>query len=135
MLGNFSMTLVNIMEFELLQNSNLNIFLKFKLQSIVVGFLASLVSCTTELFLDKFKTKYLLVLIGTSVTTAFLATLILGLYLRMSKNFYRYSLIFEFLFYLGGIIMFIIIASHRFNINPDNIATPIASSLGDFHLN
>ena len=27
--------------------------------------------------------------------------------------------------------MCIIIVSHRFNVNPDNIATPIASSLGD----
>jgi solute carrier family 41 len=27
--------------------------------------------------------------------------------------------------------MFIIIISHKYKINPDNIATPIASSLGD----
>ena len=80
-----------------------------QLQSIIVGFLASFVACVTEFILEqKFKATNLLTLIGSSVTTASVASLI-----------------------LGGIIMFIIIISRNCRINPDNIATPIASSLGD----
>jgi solute carrier family 41 len=48
------------------------------------------------------------VIIGTSVLTASFASLL-----------------------LGSVIMFIIIISKRLKLNPDNIATPIASSLGD----
>jgi solute carrier family 41 len=48
------------------------------------------------------------VIIGTSVLTASSASLL-----------------------LGSVIMFIIIISKRLKLNPDNIATPIASSLGD----
>ncbi len=32
---------------------------------------------------------------------------------------------------IGSIVIFIIITAKKFNINPDNIATPIAASLGD----
>jgi solute carrier family 41 len=67
------------------------------------------VACVVEFILEqKFKPANLLTLIASSVTTASLASLI-----------------------LGGIVMFIIIISKKFKINPDNIATPIASSLGD----
>ena len=32
---------------------------------------------------------------------------------------------------LGGLMMGVILVSKKMNINPDNIATPIAASLGD----
>ena len=35
------------------------------------------------------------------------------------------------LFFQGLIVMMIIIMSHRFKINPDNVATPMAGSIGD----
>jgi solute carrier family 41 len=31
----------------------------------------------------------------------------------------------------GSIVIFIIITAKKYNVNPDNIATPIAASLGD----
>ena len=34
-------------------------------------------------------------------------------------------------FFLAGIMMGVIILSRKININPDNVATPIAASLGD----
>ena len=34
-------------------------------------------------------------------------------------------------FALGGIMIIVILLSKRFHVNPDNIATPIAASLGD----
>ncbi len=33
--------------------------------------------------------------------------------------------------FLGVLMIAIVMASHRFHINPDNVATPIAASLGD----
>lgn len=75
----------------------------------MVGFLASFVACLTQFILKhKFYPANLLILIGSSVGTASFASLI-----------------------LGCVIMFIILVSERFKINPDNIATPIASSMGD----
>ncbi|CAF0991665.1 unnamed protein product [Brachionus calyciflorus] len=80
-----------------------------QIQSIVVGFLASFIACITELIsVQKLNVSNLLTLISTSVATASLASLL-----------------------LGGAIMLIIIISSRCNINPDNIATPLAASLGD----
>ncbi len=50
----------------------------------------------------------MLTIIGTSVITASVASLV-----------------------LGTIVMLIIIVSKELNVNPDNIATPMAASLGD----
>lgn len=78
-------------------------------QSIVVGFLASFVACLTDLIKNgHVESDHLLTLISTSVTTASLASL-----------------------FLGAIMIAIILMSKRFKINPDNVATPIAASLGD----
>ena len=35
-------------------------------------------------------------------------------------------------FILGLVMVLVILVSRHFNINPDNVATPIAASLGDF---
>jgi hypothetical protein len=78
-------------------------------QAIIVGFLASVGAIVLKVITEKeFLPKNELVLIAGSVSTASFASLI-----------------------LAGLMMFVIIISKRFNINPDNIATPIAASLGD----
>lgn len=80
-----------------------------QLQSIVVGFLASFLAVLFQFFKTyKFQTEHFLIVICSSVATASIASLL-----------------------LASLVMIIIIISHRFNVNPDNIATPIASSLGD----
>ena len=80
-----------------------------QLQSIVVGFLASFLAVLFQFFkTHKFQTEHFLIVICSSVATASIASLL-----------------------LASLVMIIIIISHRFNVNPDNIATPIASSLGD----
>jgi len=81
-------------------------------QAIVVGFLASIGALILKA-ITKDKSESLtfddgLVLLAGSMSTASFASLI-----------------------LAGLMMFIIILSKQFNINPDNIATPIAASLGD----
>ena len=35
-------------------------------------------------------------------------------------------------FILGLVMVLVILLSRHFNVNPDNVATPIAASLGDF---
>ena len=35
-------------------------------------------------------------------------------------------------FILGLVMVLVILVSRRFNVNPDNVATPIAASLGDY---
>lgn len=84
----------------------------------MVGFLASVGAILLKLFTEKIlKTSSetteidfgnSLVLIAGCMSTASFASLI-----------------------LAGLMMFIIILSKQININPDNIATPIAASLGD----
>ena len=79
------------------------------LQSIVVGLIAASFASLAELISgNTIHLENVMILIVTSISTAVLASLILGL-----------------------IIMFIILISAKFKINPDNIATPIAASLGD----
>lgn len=117
--GNLEMTLASrlstqvnlkiVHDKDTIKKSVLGNFAVTQLQSIVVGFLASFIACITEFISEqRFNSSHLLILIGTSVTTASFASLL-----------------------LGGIIMFIIIISSRLKVNPDNIATPIAASLGD----
>lgn len=81
-------------------------------QAIVVGFLASIGALILEFFSQnetiEFDIPNSLVLIAGCISTASFASLI-----------------------LAGLMMYIILISKKFKINPDNVATPIAASLGD----
>lgn len=80
-----------------------------QLQAIVVGFLAALVSIAIGWVPEgQINMRHVLVLCSSSTSTAAIASLGLGL-----------------------IMIFVIVSSHKCKINPDNIATPIAASLGD----
>merc|ERR1719458_997972 len=80
-----------------------------QVQAIIVGLIAS----TFAIFMDWLPEKRIdfshgLLLCAASVVTASIASFILGL-----------------------VMVFVILVSRRFNVNPDNVATPIAASLGD----
>ena len=80
-----------------------------QLQAIVVGFLAALVALAMGWVPEgRFNLRHALVLCSSSVSTASLASLA-----------------------LGTVMIVVVIFSHKCKINPDNIATPIAASLGD----
>lgn len=83
-----------------------------KAQAIIVGFLASFGAILIKVIFKDTQEgndmKNAFVLIAGSMSTASFASLI-----------------------LAGLMMFVIIMSKKFNINPDNVATPIAASLGD----
>jgi len=78
-------------------------------QGIVVGFLAAitgvLLGWSTT---GKIRVEHILLLSASSVVTASIASFVLGL-----------------------VMIIVILASRRCRVNPDNIATPIAASLGD----
>lgn len=78
-------------------------------QAIVVGFLASVFAMIMGWIPEgKFDISHAVLLCASSVTTASLASLILGI-----------------------VMIAVVIFSRRCHINPDNVATPIAASLGD----
>lgn len=78
-------------------------------QAIVVGFLASIAAVVLGWIPSgAFNIHHTLLLCASSVGTSFAASLLLGL-----------------------VMVAIILTSRYFRINPDNIATPIAASLGD----
>ncbi|XP_043224425.1 solute carrier family 41 member 1-like isoform X1 [Amphibalanus amphitrite] len=78
-------------------------------QAIVVGFLASTAAVVMGWIPDgELDIHHTLLLCASSVVTASLASLI-----------------------LGTVMIAVIVGSQRFNINPDNVATPIAASMGD----
>lgn len=78
-------------------------------QAIVVGFLASVVAMVMGWIPEGvFKFQHGLLLCASSMCTASLAS-----------------------FVLGCIMVGVVLFSRRCNINPDNVATPIAASLGD----
>ncbi|XP_063439871.1 solute carrier family 41 member 1-like [Mytilus trossulus] len=78
-------------------------------QAIVVGFLASLVAMVMGWIPDgEFNLHHALLLCASSMLTAAVAS-----------------------FVLGAVMVIVVLLSRRFHINPDNVATPIAASLGD----
>ncbi|KAK2713498.1 solute carrier family 41 member 1-like isoform X2 [Artemia franciscana] len=80
-----------------------------QVQAIVVGFLASIVAVIMSLSgEDVFYLNKAILLCASAIVTASFASLILGI-----------------------IMVAVILFSHKYNINPDNVATPIAASLGD----
>ncbi|ESO84259.1 hypothetical protein LOTGIDRAFT_184369 [Lottia gigantea] len=78
-------------------------------QAIVVGFMASVAAMVFGWIPEgKFDLHHGLLLCASSIFTASIASLI-----------------------LGAIMVAVVISSKKCNINPDNVATPIAASLGD----
>lgn len=78
-------------------------------QALVVGFLASTVAVVMGWIPDgEFNFQHTLLLCASSVVTASLAS-----------------------FLLGSVMLCVIVLSHRWKVNPDNVATPIAASMGD----
>jgi len=82
-----------------------------QLQGVVVGALASLLAMVMAWLrdLDRMDLGRGLVKCASSVVTASAASFILGI-----------------------VMVFVIAASRRYSVNPDNVATPIAAALGDF---
>ncbi|KAE8623634.1 hypothetical protein XENTR_v10005680 [Xenopus tropicalis] len=80
-----------------------------QVQATVVGFLASMAAVIFGWILDgHFLMDHAVLLCASSVSTAFIASMVLGL-----------------------VMIGVIIGSKKLGINPDNVATPIAASLGD----
>ena len=78
-------------------------------QGIVVGFVASMVAVTMDWFsAGVFNFDQALLLCASSIVTASIASFALGL-----------------------VMVGVILVSRRCKVNPDNVATPIAASLGD----
>jgi solute carrier family 41 len=78
-------------------------------QGIVVGFVASLVAVLMDWLPEgQFNVDHALLLCAASIVTASIASFLLGL-----------------------VMVGVVILSRKCNINPDNVATPIAASLGD----
>merc|ERR1719445_1103002 len=78
-------------------------------QGIVVGFLASVVGMMMDWIPEgKFNIEHALLLCASAMVTASIASLVLGL-----------------------VMVLVILLARRFKCDPDNVATPIAASLGD----
>ena len=78
-------------------------------QGIVVGFLASVVGMMMDWIPEgKFNIDHALLLCASAMVTASIASLVLGL-----------------------VMVLVILLARRFKCDPDNVATPIAASLGD----
>lgn len=77
-------------------------------QATVMGFLAAIFATVISIKKNGFNIRHALILSGSALFTASIASLV-----------------------LGAITLLVVVLSHKCNINPDNVATPIAASLGD----
>jgi solute carrier family 41 len=78
-------------------------------QAAVVGFLAAVFAITMDWLPEgNFNLSHALLLIASSLLTASIASFVLGM-----------------------VMIMVVIVSHKCHVNPDNVATPIAASLGD----
>ncbi|KAA8593255.1 hypothetical protein FQN60_009371 [Etheostoma spectabile] len=94
-----------------------------QVQATVVGFLASIAAVIFGWIPEgHFRLGHAVLLCASSVATAFIASLLLDVFhvvTPLTRN------------PTGLIMIGVIIASRKVGINPDNVATPIAASLGD----
>ncbi|NWY03312.1 S41A1 protein, partial [Nothoprocta ornata] len=108
-----------------------------QVQATVVGFLASIAAVIFGWIPDgHFSIDHAVLLCASSVATAFIASLVLGKSTlcaplpELPGSPWPHAVFFLFVA-LGMIMIGVIIGSRKMGINPDNVATPIAASLGD----
>ena len=100
-------------------------------QAIVVGFMASISAMILGWIpKGKFDVHHGFLLCSSSVLTASFASLVLGSILNICW-LKSHTLLLCTMYYIGTVMIIVVIASRKCNINPDNVATPIAASLGD----
>ena len=91
--------------------------------------MAAVVAFTTEFIIaQKFIPVDFLVLVASSLTSSVIACIVLGKHFSNTKNKKVNLFIPQF---VGLILITIILISKKLEINPDNVATPIAGSIGD----
>lgn len=133
--GVFKMLVTQQFHFLNLAFSNFSIiFSTFQCQATVVGFLGSVVAIVMgALKSHEVELDHALLLCASSLVTASVASFVLGVYNEyIVKNMYYNVRFCTDSFCCAGLITAaVIVLSRHCNINPDNVATPIAASLGD----
>ena len=116
-----------------LESNTSTFFCFIQAQAIVVGFLASIAAMVFGWIPEgKFNISHGFLLCASSVMTASFASLVLGNLKRSNDSCYCIDTSLHYRSCVAGTIMIaVIVLSRKCKINPDNVATPIAASLGD----
>ncbi|VDO36705.1 unnamed protein product, partial [Onchocerca flexuosa] len=84
-------------------------FCLIELQAIILSFFAALLSSAISLISCNFKQSHAMVILSSSIYTAFLSSLIIGF-----------------------VMIAIVVSTRRYGIDPDNITAPLTATLSDF---
>lgn len=104
-----------------------------QVQATVASFIVAVFAISVGSVMNgTFEWSHSILLVASSMFTATSSCFVLGKKMENHRSFFHNSTEINVIcFYTDFVLVAVILLSHRFRLNPDNCATPLAASIGD----